>query len=221
LNDEKLTEQYKGSFKDVLVVHVEEQVDQACVEYVLKLFEKKLDAKKMAFIKQVFKVSSTLFLDKALLLLQYIELVNTRYLDTCKDYLFSILIDVEPSLHLLAQYFFTKKPEPFFDIWSKVYQDYSEMFWIAFWANKIFKAYYFIQFANRKDFAKARSISFGLPIMFVKRDWQHFSLKQLSEYHTFLYTNDFKFKTGSTFCSLDLFYLNHFCSKGTKKGLLR
>ena len=91
------------------------------------------------------------------------------------------------------------------------------MFWIAFWTNKLFRAYYFIQFFKKKDFAQARSISYGLPFMFVKRDWQNFSLDQLSKYHDFLYTSDFKFKTGSTFYSLDLFYLNHFCVKDTKK----
>jgi hypothetical protein len=221
LHVEKLTAQCKNNLKNMLVINIDEFVDKVLLNEILQLFDKKFDANKREFIKQIFKISQTLLWDKALLLVYYLELVNVRYLNEYQDYLFSLLVDLKPSLHLLAQHFFTKKPEQFFNIWSKVYQDYSEMFWISFWTSKIFRAYYFIQFAKQKDFAKARSVSFGLPSMFVKGDWQNFSLKQLSNYHTFLYTNDFKVKTGSTFYSLDLFYLNHFCNKkfAGKEGL--
>ncbi len=213
VKDEKIGSKYKNISKKICIVDVQEEIDLILFENLLELFEKNIKDKKSVFVKKLFRQVGTIFLDKSILLIRYLELMNSKTLEDFYEYIFQILIDVSPSINLLSRYFFENKAELFFKIWSQVHNDYSEMFWISFWTDKIWRAYYFVKFCKLKKFRQARIIGFGLPFMFMERGWQNFSLNRLSNYYQFLYNNDFSFKTGSTFCSLDLFYLNHFSEK--------
>jgi len=220
LNDDKMTAQHKAMLKNQTVVRVEGHIDIKTFERIASLLGNgSIRGPKKLFIKKLFKQVDHIFLDKAVLLIKYLELVHAKHLDEFYDYIMSFLVDVSPSLHLLSQHFFAKKPEPFFAVWSQVHKDYSDMFWVSFWAEQFFRAYYFVKFYKEKNFSKARAMSFRLPFMFMKRDWQNFSLNELSNYYQFIYNIDFKLKTGSTLCLFDLFYVSCFSSQDKKRDV--
>ena len=210
LNDEKRIAKNVLLGKNCRVINLENNLNENLFLDLLKFFDLNFGEKKLNFISDIFKRASALSLDQVCLLIQYLELINARMIEDFRDYLFSIIVNVQPSLFVLSQCFFENKPIPFFKIWGNLYNDYSEMFWLSFWSNQVWRAYYVVSLLQHKDFAKARSLSFRLPFNFIKRDWKNFSLKQLKNEYNFLYENDFAFKRGSAFCFLDLFYAKHF-----------
>lgn len=216
LNDEKIPAKLESEFKKITVINLDVEIDKSSFEKILKFYGICFDAKKINFLKKIFKQVSSLSLDKSYMLFQYLELVNTKFLDDFYEYL-SFFITLEPSLFKLSQYFFSREKESFFKIWSKICNDYPQMFWISFWSEQIWKAYNIVKFLDQGKFAQAKSMSFRLPFMFIKQYWKNFSLNELESEHQFLYYNDFMIKKGSTFCGLDLFYFNHFMNKFSRK----
>lgn len=171
-----------------------------------------LDAKKTAFLKKAFASNASISLDQSCMLINYLELIATKYLDDYSPFLASIT-GASPSLSLLSELFFAKNIQPFFATWEKVKNDYPEMFWIIFWSEQVWKAHHVITYLQAKDFVAAKKMSYRLPYTFINRDWQKTNALSLVHAYEFLYQIDYAFKTGSTFCSLDLFYMNYFTGK--------
>lgn len=217
LNDEKITSKVSSQVKRMDFIEIEENVNKSLFEKLIKFFGLDLGSRKLGLVRKIFQQAKYLSLDQSCMLMQYLDLVNPKMIDDFYDYLSSILVDVQPSLNLLSQYFFSRQKEAFFNVWSFVCNDYSEMFWISFWSEQIWKAYNVVKFLKQKNFASARSMSFRLPFMFINQGWKNFSLNELANRYQFLYNVDFAFKTGSTFCSLDLFFVKHFMNKNFKK----
>ena len=200
-----------GDISNVDIIEIDDDLNLTSIKKIFNFFEFKITNNKLELFNKIFSDKSSHFnLDQVCILMQYFDLIGSKNTDEFVFYLSGIINQTSPSLNLLGKYFFENKPKQFFDVWSKTEKDYPDIFWISFWAEKIYRAYFVVKFLKDKQESKARSLSFGLPYMFLKRDWKSFSLNMLSNYHDFLYTNDFKIKTGSKFCFLDLFYLNHF-----------
>ncbi len=200
-----------GDISNVDIIEIDDDLNLTSIKKIFNFFEFKITNNKLELFNKIFSDKSSHFnLDQVCILMQYFDLIGSKNTDEFVSYLSGIINQTSPSLNLLGKYFFENKPKQFFDVWSKTEKDYPDIFWISFWAEKIYRAYFVVKFLKDKQESKARSLSFGLPYMFLKRDWKSFSLNMLSNYHDFLYTNDFKIKTGSKFCFLDLFYLNHF-----------
>jgi hypothetical protein len=216
LNTEKLTIKNLSLYKKVDFIEVENKVDKDLFQVFLKFFEYKISSKKLGLIRKLLQTSAV-SLDQVCILLQYLGLINDKMVDGFSQYLSSIISKEQPSLFLLSQHFFQRQAEPFFGIWSKLYKDYPDMFWISFWSEQIWKAYNVVKFLREKNFTQARSMSFRLPFTFINRDWKNFSLNELAKLYQFLYNIDFAIKTGSNFDSLDLFYFNHFMKKYCEK----
>ena len=196
---------------NVNVIEIDNDLDLTSIKKIFNFFEFKITYNKQKLFNKIFADTLSNFnLDQVCTLMQYFDLIGSKNTDEFVSYLSEIVNKTSPSLNLLGKYFFENKPQQFFNVWSKIEKNYPDIFWISFWSEKIYRAYFVVKFLKDKQEFKAKSLSFGLPYMFLKRDWKSFSLNILSNYHNFLYTNDFKIKTGSKFCFLDLFYLNHF-----------
>lgn len=175
-------------------------------------FDITFDTKKMALLKKIIPPEALPSLDFTCMLVTYLELISTKYLYDYMPFLESIS-GTSPSLTLLAEQFFSKNAHAFFQTWSKLSEKYPEVFWIAFWSEQIWRAYHVIENLNQKNFAQAKRMSFRLPYAFIKRDWQQTNPHSLLAAYEFLYAIDYAIKNGSSFCSLDLFYMKYFTSQ--------
>ena len=205
--DEKL--EITSLSKSVEIIEIENSIDKSIFIKLLNLFEIKTNKQKLGLISDKIFFNSSYPLDVACMLMKYFELINLRYVDEFNNYLAPIL-GSKTSLYALSDAFFSNKEKLFFDLWQDINSDYSDMFWISFWADQVFRAYHVVKFLAQKDFVKAKRSSFRLPYNFIKRDYKQFSLEKLANYYEFLFNIDFAIKKGSSFCVLDLFYLNHF-----------
>ncbi|MCF7799451.1 hypothetical protein K9L05_02350 [Candidatus Babeliales bacterium] len=210
LREENITTKTNFLLKKLTLIEIQEKYDKNFLYQILQFFELEFNIKKLNFIDKVIKQSNNLSLDSFCFLILYLDLINTKDLEQAYDYLIKIIAQVQPSLYLLSDYFFTRNSKGFFSVWEKIYQDYSEMFWIAFWSEQIWKAYYVIKFLKQNNFVLAKAVSYRLPFNFIKKDWKKFSLEELQNLHQLIYNIDFAVKNGSTFCLFDLFYFNHF-----------
>ncbi len=200
---------------DAVVIPQELSAEQC--KAVIAFFESTLDAKKTAWFKKTLTTSTVLSLDTCCMLIQYLELIGPKYFDEYTHFL-ETLIGASPSLSLLSEYFFAKNAVAFFSVWSKIGKEYPDVFWITFWSEQLWKAHHVIHFLKQKDFVVAKRTSFRLPYSFINRDWQKSNPIELVNAYAFLYRMDYGLKTGSTFCGLDLLYMNYFSGTFAAQG---
>lgn len=210
LDEEKVTAKISAALKKITTIELENFVDEQLFKKICTFFDKNFSKEKLEITKKIFSQTKNIQLDQAYLLLQYLEIISTKTAEKSYQYLLSVTTTLKPELNQLSQHFFAKKEKLFFNTWSKIYQDYPDMFWISFWAEQIWRAFYVKKFLTENNFAKAKSLSFRLPFSFLKTDWKTISSNELANAYQFLYTSDFKLKTGSEICFIDIFYLNHF-----------
>jgi hypothetical protein len=177
-----------------------------------EFFSVPLDANKKLLARNIFASSQTLALENCLMLLNYIELVGSKTADSYQHFLTNIL-GTPPTLQALSEQFFARNSQQFFALWVQIEKEYSDIFWIVFWSEQIWRAYNVVAYLEQKNFAQAKKMSFRLPYSFINKHWQKTSVQELAQGYEFLYRMDYGLKTGSTFCGLDLFYASYFNGK--------
>ena len=185
------------------------KIDKNIFDQIILFFSINFDKQKQFFIQNLFPYNDGINLETCCMLIQYLELINSKYLDQYIPF-FNSIIGQTPQLILLTELFFSRQSSRFFDTWSNQSKNYPEIFWIIFWSEQIWRAYHVITFLKKKEFSNAKRMSFRLPYSFINRDWQSCNTKTLALALKFLYHMDYALKKGSTFCSIDLFYINYF-----------
>jgi len=203
------TQQPKNLPTASIVVQLPSAVDNKHLVELASFFGINLDDKKKTLLKSIIPTSTTCDLETICMLLTYIELINPKYAEEYKNFLTN-LIGTSPSLSALSEHFFAKNSRSFFQLWSSTRTQYPDVFWIVFWSEQIWKAHHVGAYLKEKNFVAAKRIGSRLPYSFMNRDWQKSNAKELAQAYEFLYHMDYALKTGSTFCSLDLFYMKYF-----------
>jgi len=163
-------------------------------------------------VRSLFSKSSAIDLDAACLLLQYLQLLGRNGTSFVQEWLHK-LIEPEHSLQSLSGSLFANDKKKFFSLWKSLGKEYPPQFWISFWSEQLWRAFYFVQYSKRRQFIEAKRISYRLPYSFVNGNWRRCSADQLSHAHQLLYDIDCSLKNGGHERSLELVYTNFFCSQ--------
>ena len=167
---------------------------------------------KSNFASQLTMYSDYLSLDNICLLAHY-ELVLGKNADDFFAQWITRIIDPTSSFFILSQHFFGKKTKPFFRQWATVAEQYMPTFWVAFWADQIWRAYVYCDLMNQKQYAEAKKVQHKLPFSFINRDWQQYTLSELAAAYQILATMDFRLKNGGSEIGLEYFYGQFFENK--------
>lgn len=167
--------------------------------------------KSSACAQQIFKISPTVSIQSALVLMHYCILVGNRSEVFLQSWLPSLL-NPEKSLFLLSSLFFSRKEEQFFQLWALIYEDYSDPFWTTYWSEQLFKATLFCLLMHAKNFTQAKRVAYRLPFSFVQKDWKFFSSEELKQAHNHLYAIDWNIKNG-LFAHFEHFFLHSMMKK--------
>ncbi len=151
--------------------------------------------KKETITQKVFDLYKTIPFSGAFLLMHYTQLIGNKSETFIQEWLPSI-IQPEKSLFNLSGYFFAKKTSLFFEQWQLIESDYSELFWITYWSEQLFKAYAYIQLQKAQQLRAAKQIAYRLPFSFIQKDWKNLSLMELKKAHNHIYTLDWNIKNG-------------------------
>lgn len=196
-------------------VELPKALDEKMVHELLEFFHPESLARKMTMLTPLLKKHRVLPLEAALRLCDYFEVAGMRA-GADFEHIVSYLLDTDGSLFELAHLFFAKKEKEFFAHWRRMHNNYPLIFWITFWSEQLWRAHYVVFFLQQGNFAHAKVMSVRLPFAFMKSLWKNFSLAELAAAYSFLYKADYAAKTGSDFCSMDLFFSNYFSGKSVR-----
>lgn len=170
------------------------------------------------FVEVIFKKQRRLSLDEACLLLHYLDILGSVAIEFVDQQL-DDLLSTQRSFFALSEHFFCKNATSFYQERLRIGQKYPDLFWLSFWTEQIWRAYYSVLFMKRKQFALAKKAAYRLPFSFLQNRWQTYSLTELRNVYQYLYSLDFKLKNGAAKGELDLFYTRFFLKRFLKIGL--
>lgn len=193
------------------VVNLPGEVDFPTFKILADFMCPSLDERKIKVAQQLF-AAKAYSLDDACMLINYLELMSTKVATESVSYL-NKLFGNDENLYYLSEAFFSRDEKKFFAAWQLQAAAYPDIFWITYWSEQIWRAYNTIGYLKTKNFAQAKKASFRLPYSFLNKFWQKTSQQEMAAAYDFLYTVDYKLKTGSTFCNLELFFTSYFARK--------
>jgi hypothetical protein len=191
------------------IVPLPQDVDRSFYQQLLALFELNREEKNKAFVQKLFEYQAQISLESACLLFSYQAVIGAGADEFIKVYVPKIIAS-EKSLFTLSQHFFAKSPKQFMTLWQSMALEYPETFWITFWSEQTWRAYYFVLLMKEKRIAESKKIAYRLPFSFIQRDWRKTNDRELRNVHDYLYDFDFKLKNGAGNMSLDLLYAKFF-----------
>ncbi len=173
-------------------------------------------SKKAALFQEIF-YNRKQSLQECMLLSEYAMLGSVKQAEVFGSYLQALYVP-EVNLQQLSECFFAKREKDFFVAWERVQDQYPPIFWVMFWAEQLWRALHVARFMQQKQFVNAKKMSFRLPYSFINKEWQRVKVDELAQSYEFLYQIDYAIKTGSTFCSQDLFFAHYFAGLFAKEG---
>lgn len=146
----------------------------------------------------VTKLRTSLTLDAASSVAYHAQYVPVRSPKTAKEYL-ARLIPHDGSLSHVADLYFKHDWPAFFIAWKKLQPSYADMFWVAFWTEQLWRAYWTCSYLQQGQKARARSMSYRLPPSFLHTTWKRQVTKNLLNAYEQLSFFDTRVKKGSVF----------------------
>ena len=170
-------------------------------------------AQKIAtFLVNLYKIKNSFTLDELCLLKNYQELIAHDAKSFYTSWVTRLVVP-ESSLFHLSQLLFEKKEEAFFSLWGAMKSLYSEMFWISFWSDQLYRSYFFIAYTHDEQFAAAKQMGFGLSFSFMKQSYKQYQLHELQSMHEALCAIDTALKNGGHSYLIDQLFMQFFIGK--------
>ncbi|MBM3886292.1 hypothetical protein FJ364_00020 [Candidatus Dependentiae bacterium] len=167
-----------------------------------------INQSKLAIIESLFTQNQQFPLNLFLTILDSLELIHTKHVSDFAKYL-TPLLPLSTELSNLSQSFF-KRDRNFFNLWSSLSKEYPSVFWLAFWYDQWWRAFFVITFAQKKNIVLAKKMGFKLPYSFITRDWQSYQPEYFKNLLAKLYAIDYNIKQGYSFCFFDFLFAQHF-----------
>ncbi len=193
-----------------VVITLPDVVDKNLFVHLFTLLHGKTAAQRAApAITALFARVAKLQLDTACMLLRYIVLVGGNSAEFIEGWLDALVVP-DQSLFTLSQYFFSKNSKEFFTYWARIGKEYSEVFWVTFWSEQLWRASHVVALMQRNQVSDAKAIAYRLPFSLLQRDWKKLTAQELRSAHDEIYSIDCSIKNGGNAHMLDLLYSKFF-----------
>lgn len=164
------------------------------------------DIKLRSFIAaEICKRTQKVPLDTVSLSAHYGVLAGADYSSVFPRVIDTVLLP-EKSLFTLSGFLLARNAQQFFRAWAAVVHDYPEIFWIAYWSDVLWRAYYFASRMQAGNISEAKQIGNRLPFSFLQRDWKTADICRLKNAVAALYEIDRDLKNGAenSYAALEL-----------------
>lgn len=205
------------TFDQYQVVEIPDYVDK---KLFIQLADKEYPAftqKYKAVITAFFNEVESLEFERTYMMMRYMTLLGSAAASSLHEWLGAV-VRTDTSLFTLSQYFFAKQSRSFFATWATIKDEYADAFWISFWSEQLWRAYYYSKYMQTQHMSQAKSIAFRLPFSFIQRDWKKVSLVALQQAHAQLYTLDYALKNGGNMTGLEVMYSKFFVDNYNNRG---
>ena len=143
-----------------------------------------------------FSSKTLITLDEAVHFLWHAGYVPLRQPEASAAFL-GRLLPQEVSLSQLSELFLKKDWPAFLRVWQELEPFYGEVFWISFFSEQLWRAYWVCTYLRRGQQTKARSIGYRLPAGFMQGGWRFMRLEALFEAYECAAFFDSRFKRGA------------------------
>lgn len=198
---------WKLSSTNALSIQVPASINNEIVHKLSFFYQEQKPEISAYFFGRLYRMQNEFSLEQLSLLVDYSGLIG-KNMDSFFDQWLAELIVSDVSLFYLAQLFFEKKADLFLKQWHHMRDYYSDQFWTVFFADQIFKAYFYVKAQGRVD-ALQKQMTYGLPFSFLKHDWKFYKLQNLQQAHKQIYDVDIALKTGGSNTMLDAFLVKY------------
>lgn len=184
------------------------EVDMPLFEQIFLMGGHKRSPSLQAVLKALMERHKKVSIDSAFLIAHYIKVAG--YSEQILQFLEKI-IAAEKSLFVLSQHFFSRNTQLFFSLWQDYRHEYPLAFWLVFWTEQVWRAYFVRYYMEQRNSVGAKTMSFRLPFSFLQKEWRTVSLIELKQAHQFLYELDYTLKRSAEIeYGLELFYSKFF-----------
>ncbi len=188
---------------NMLLVTLPSKVDiEQYKDIFLPLYSTSEQERVLLTIDAIISQVGPLDLDQAIRLTDYALVLGAGrqvFVDTWSH----VIVRSESSLFNLSGAFFSKNKKEFLKRWKGINTDYEFPFWLAYFSEQFFRAYYYILYKKESNHLEAKKIGFRLPFSFLQRDWQKWDIQQLICLHQRVYELDGSLKNGGSLLTLD------------------
>lgn len=150
-----------------------------------------------------------LSLDQACLLVRHAHYLPVKEETGIQRYLVHLVPEAS-SLGVVSDLFLRREWPAFFTQWNRLVAEYSDMFWVAFFSDLVWRAYYVQRALVAKDLVQAKRMSFRLPASFITKTWRLSTGQELADLYEQLYFFDTRVKKGSAFSMQDFLISSSF-----------
>lgn len=185
-----------------------EKITQPAMHDLLVLYPQDQQKRCQQIIPLLFRRIDVLTLEQAILVLNYASVLGANRTSFLENWL-ELLIKPEASLFELSGLLLARD-ERFWQQWCRLYSLYDFPFWLAYFGDLFFRAYYYSEYRRQNQLALAKKISYRLPFSFVQRDWQKLDCALVRDAHDTLSRLDFQLKNGASPEILDSVFASFF-----------
>lgn len=189
------------------VVKLDEYVDEATCLKMAATFGYTLSSDVQKVLHRVFREYPRVPFASAFMVIEYTQLAGaTPGNEAALLAVLKELLRPDSSLFTLSQLFFAQQPEAFYRYLATVVHLYPEQFWVSFWSEQLYRAFFYVTYMQRGNQEEAKKIGVRLPFAFLQRDWRRYSPQKLAQSHAFLYELDTALKNGHGTLGFERFY---------------
>lgn len=198
------TKEFSG--KKVTLISLPEQIDYIFFKDLL-FFWSSEEWERLSYTAElIFKKMGTLSLDQMMQVMEYAQVLGSGRSAFLDNWLTSI-IKPESSLFNLSGALFAGDKRSFLKQWRQLQKDYEFPFWMAYFSEQFFRAYFYINYKKEHKHLEARKIGFRLPFSFLQRDWKKREPMIFQDAHQRITEIDFNLKNGGSELILDQLFL--------------
>jgi len=187
---------------EVELILVPEQINLMLFKQLLSLWPADEHERILYLAEQIFREIKTLSLDQAVRIADYALVVGAGRSMFMASWLESI-IKPESSLFKLSGALFAGDKKGFLELWQRLQTEYEFPFWLTYFSEQFFRAYYYVSCKKEHNHVAAKQIGFRLPFSFLQRDWKRWEDTQLQKAHQRVSDLDFQLKNGGSKLILD------------------
>ena len=111
-----------------------------------------------AAITALFNTIESLEFERTYMMMRYITLLGSTAASCVHEWLGAV-VTPNTSLFTLSQYFFAKQPRSFFTTWATIKDEYADAFWISFWSEQLWRAYYYSKYMQTQHISPRQRVS--------------------------------------------------------------
>lgn len=194
---------------DIFCITLPESLNSTDYQQLAPFFLTDDQARCAPILQKIFSHVGVLSLEQTVQLTDYAQVLGNQRMAFLNQWLHRI-IKPEGSLFQLSGALLAANPKSFWQQWQLLERAYEFPFWLAYFSDQFFRAYFYILYKQHNNHELARRASARLPFSFIQRDYKRYTPQKFLHAHAQLCELDWHLKTGGSALTLESIFVRFF-----------